>query len=43
MMIEIDEDPAKLSVVDLTEEDPNAARKARIKAIREKSKAGQGQ
>lgn len=43
MMLEIDEDPTKLSVEDLTEEDPNEAHKARIKAIREKSKAGQEQ
>ena len=38
MMVEIDEDPTKLSVDDLTAEDPDAAKKARIKAIREKSR-----
>jgi hypothetical protein len=38
MMIEIDEDPAKLSVDDLMTEDPNEAKKARIRAIRERSK-----
>lgn len=39
MMVEIDEDPTKLSIDDLTAEDPDAAKKARIRAIREKSKA----
>ncbi len=38
MMIEIDEDPTKLSVDDLTAEDPDEAKKARIRAIRERSK-----
>ena len=40
MMVEIDEDPTKLSVEDLTAEDPDAAKKARIKAIRERAKQG---
>ena len=40
MMIDIDEDPTKLSVEDLTAEDPDAAKKARIRAIREKAKQG---
>ncbi len=38
MMIEIDEDPTRLSVEDLTAEDPNEAKKARIRAIRERSR-----
>ena len=41
MMVEIDEDPTKMSVDDLTAEDPDAAKKARIKAIREKAKKGE--
>lgn len=41
MMIEIDEDPTKLSIDDLTSEDPDAAKKARIKAIRERAKQGE--
>ena len=41
MMVEIDEDPTKMSVDDLTAEDPDAAKKARIKAIREKAKQGE--
>ncbi len=41
MMVEIDEDPTKMSVEDLTAEDPDAAKKARIKAIREKAKKGE--
>ena len=41
MMIEIDEDPTKLSVDDLTEEDPDEAKKARIKAIRAKARKGE--
>ena len=40
MLVEIDEDPTKLSVEDLTAEDPDAAKKARIRAIREKMKEG---
>ena len=38
MMVEIDEDPTKLSVDDLAEEDPDEAKKARIRAIREKAR-----
>ena len=38
MMIEIDEDPTKLSLDDIMTEDPNEAKKARIRAIRERSK-----
>lgn len=41
MMVDIDEDPTKLSVEDLTEEDPDEAKKARIKAIREKARKGE--
>ena len=41
MMVEIDEDPTKLSIDDLTAEDPDAAKKARIKAIRERAKQGE--
>lgn len=39
MMVEIDEDPTRLSVDDIMEEDPDAAKKERIHAIRAKSKA----
>ena len=39
MMIEIDEDPTKLSVDDLTAEDPDEAKKARIRALRQTGKA----
>jgi hypothetical protein len=38
MMIEVDEDPTKLSIDDLTTEDPDEAKKARIRAIRERSR-----
>ena len=34
MMVDIDEDPTKLSVEDMTEKDPAAEKKARIRAIR---------
>ena len=33
MMIEIDEDPTKLSVEDLTAEDPNAKRNKKLSAF----------
>lgn len=41
MMVEIDEDPTKLSVDELMEEDPKEAQKARIRAIRERAKKAQ--
>lgn len=41
MMVEIDEDPTKLSVDELMEEDPKEAQKARIRAIRERAKMAQ--